>query len=96
MDKAAKKVRTESSSDSGILEECKKETTPPPRTAAIVVDVVQNRGAIRIFEKESGEYVDGVGTEEEGFRIIIPWRDTWRFRASGVVEVGYIIAKDAD
>jgi hypothetical protein len=25
MDKAAKKVRTESSSDSGILEECKKE-----------------------------------------------------------------------
>lgn len=46
--------------------------------------------------KKSGEYVDGVGTEEEGFRIIIPWRDTWRFRASGVVEVGYIIAKDAD
>ncbi|CAG8901412.1 unnamed protein product [Penicillium egyptiacum] len=115
MDKAAKKVRTESSSDSGILEECKKEvtcdlcdrinwttpskgvqTTPPPRTVAIVVDVVQNRGAIRIFEKESGEYIDGVGTEEEGFRIIIPWRDTWRFRASGVVEVGYIVAKDAD
>jgi hypothetical protein len=58
------------------------------------VDLVQNRGAIRIFERESGEYVDGVGTEEEGFRVIIPWRDTWRFRASGVVEVGYITAKD--
>lgn len=39
----------------------------------IVVDLVQNRGAIQIFKKESGEYVDGVGTEEEGFRVIIPW-----------------------
>ena len=70
------------------------QTTPPLRTVAVVVDVVRNRGAIRIFEKESGEYIDGVGTEEEGYRIIVPWRESWRFRASGFVEVGYITAND--
>lgn len=57
---------------------------------AIVVDATCKRGAIRIFEKGSGEFIDGVGTEEEGHLVIIPWNESWRLRASGVVTVGYI------
>ena len=59
--------------------------------------MVSNRGAIRIFEKKkkkkSGKYVGGVGIEEEGHQILVPWQERWRFRASAVVEVGYIKAK---
>jgi hypothetical protein len=55
------------------------------------VDVIQNQGAIRIFERDSGEYVDGVGTEEAGYRVIVsPWQTSWRLRASGTIDVGYI------
>lgn len=36
----------------------------------------------------------GVGIEEAGCRIAIPWQDDWKFRASGVVDVGYIKAKN--
>lgn len=70
--------------------------SPPGGTIAIVVDVISNQGAIRIFEKESGEYIDGVGTEEEGYRIIVPWHEDWRIRVSGNIEIGYIRLKDAD
>jgi hypothetical protein len=34
-------------------------TIPPENTLAMVVDVRSSRGAIRIFETSSGEYVDG-------------------------------------
>ncbi|KAL4759748.1 uncharacterized protein BDW70DRAFT_139442 [Aspergillus foveolatus] len=69
---------------------------PPPHTLAIVVDVISNQGAIRIFTKESGEYIDGVGTEEKGYRIIVPWHDDWRIRVSGNIDIGYLRLKDAD
>ncbi|KAL4758411.1 uncharacterized protein BDW70DRAFT_141911 [Aspergillus foveolatus] len=70
--------------------------SPPPHTIAIVVDVISNQGAIRIFTKESGEYIDGVGTEEEGYRIIVPWRENWRIRVSGNIDIGYLRLKGAD
>lgn len=105
------KVRTQTSTDGGLLEECKKETRcdncditwttpskgtridPPATTLAIVVDVVHSQGAIRIFEKSDDEYVDGVGTEEAGNRVIVPWKSNWWFRASGSLQVGYIVGK---
>ncbi|KAK6810581.1 hypothetical protein RU639_013672 [Aspergillus parasiticus] len=34
---------------------------PPPHTVAIVVDIISNQGAIRIFDKETGDYIDGIG-----------------------------------
>jgi hypothetical protein len=56
--------------------------------------MVRNRGAVRIFEKDSGEYIDGVGIEEAGHRVIVlPWRTNWCFRVSGTVGVGYIEEK---
>jgi hypothetical protein len=46
--------------------------SPPPSTVAIVVDVISNQGAIRILNKD-GKFVDMVGIEESGYRVIIPW-----------------------
>lgn len=34
---------------------------PPENTVAVVVDVRNNQGAIQILDKQSNEYVDGVG-----------------------------------
>ena len=62
---------------------------------AVVVDVVNNQGAIRIFEKENDEYVNGVGTEEAGSLVIIPWDSNWRSRVSGSLRIGYVVVKDA-
>ncbi|KAL3480984.1 hypothetical protein BJX99DRAFT_219494 [Aspergillus californicus] len=70
--------------------------SPPPYTIAIVVDVISNQGAIRMFGKEHGEFIDGVGTEEEGYRVIVPWHEDWKFRVSGSIDIGYIRLKDAD
>jgi hypothetical protein len=60
---------------------------------AVVVDVVNNRGAIRIFEKDDSSRVDAVGIEEAGYLVIVPWNSNWWFRASGSLDVGYIIEK---
>ena len=48
-------------------------TSPPAETVALVVNVGDNVGAISIFETSSKKYVDGVGTEEAGKLIMIPW-----------------------
>ena len=53
----------------------------------------QQRCNLYIRKKKSGKYVGGVGIEEEGHQILVPWQERWRFRASAVVEVGYIKAK---
>ena len=71
------------------------EIHPPPETLAVIVDVVNNRGAMRIFEKEGGEYVDGVGLDDAGTLVIISWNSRWSLRASGVVRIGYASGKHA-
>jgi len=63
---------------------------PPTNTLAVVVDVVNNRGAIRIFERKGDKYVDGVTMDDRGNMVIIPWDSNWWFRASGALRVGYI------
>jgi hypothetical protein len=47
-------------------------TSPSADTIALVVNVSDNIGVIRIFETSSKKYVDGVGTEEAGKLIMIP------------------------
>jgi len=69
------------------------EIKPPENTVAVVVDVVDNRGAIRIFEKGGDKFVDGVGTEEKGNIVIVPWNSNWWFRASGSLQVGYVVKR---
>ena len=41
----------------------------------IVVDIHNNRAAIRIFETQSNNYIDSVGTEEARKLVIIPWQN---------------------
>ena len=69
---------------------------PPSNTLAIVVvvDLVDNRGAIRIYEKSDDKQVDMVGIEEAGNLVILPWDTKWWFRASGSPQVGYIAGKE--
>jgi hypothetical protein len=64
--------------------------SPPDDTVAVVVDLTNGQGALRIFEKETGGFVDGVGTEEKGNQILIPWRLKWRLRISGQLRIGYV------
>lgn len=65
---------------------------PPPKSIAIIVDVIQSQGAIHIT-RENGAYLDMVGTEFAGHLVIVPWDSTWYLRGSGSIEVGYAIGK---
>ena len=58
---------------------------------AVVVDVIHNVGAIRIFEKDSDERVAAIGTKDAGNLVIVPWDSNWWLRASGSLKVAYII-----
>jgi len=71
----------------------RKRIYPPVGTVAIVVDVRTNRGAINIHEKESNEFIDGVGIEEAGKLVIVPWDSTSYYYAVGTVRVAYIKLK---
>ncbi|KAF2175341.1 hypothetical protein K469DRAFT_702363 [Zopfia rhizophila CBS 207.26] len=63
---------------------------PPDNTAAIVVDVRNNKGAVNIHKKDSSEFVDMVGTEESGKLVIVPWNNSWFYYSVGSLKVGYI------
>ncbi|KAK9543857.1 hypothetical protein V6Z98_001668 [Aspergillus fumigatus] len=62
---------------------------PPPNTMAVVVDLTSGRGAMRIYDK-TGPYVNGIGMEDEGKRMIVPWYDGWWFYVSGNLKVGLV------
>lgn len=66
------------------------ETTPPASTAILLVDVGNHLGAIRIHERTTGRYVDGVGTEQAGNVVLIPWKESWLYATSGRIRVGYV------
>ncbi|EED11919.1 hypothetical protein TSTA_110980 [Talaromyces stipitatus ATCC 10500] len=69
---------------------------PPKDTVAIVVNLVDSPGAIRIFRDE--KYIDGVfiddsaGSQESLYTIVL-WKNGWWFRASGLPKVGYVETK---
>ena len=65
------------------------------KTVAVVVNFVNDWGAICMYEKEGDKYVNIVETEEAGNMVIISWENTWWYRVSGSLWVEYIITKDA-
>jgi hypothetical protein len=67
------------------------EIRPPDDTIAIVVDVRDNQAAIRIFETKDEDYIDGVGTEEAGKLVIVPWQSHWFYFCTGTPRVGHIV-----
>jgi len=66
------------------------QTEPPLETVAIIVDIRNNHGAIFIHETEGGNYIDGVGTEEAGKLVIVPWNPGWHYYSIGTIRVGHI------
>jgi len=78
-----------------------KPTTPPEDTVVIIVDVRSSRGAVRIFKQSgddasSDEYLDGIGTEQAGKLVIVPWDSGWYFSAAGSLPVGYVTRRVRD
>lgn len=65
---------------------------PPENTAVIVVDVRSTLGAIQIAN-ELNEYIAGVGTEELGKLVMIPWNKNWWYYSIGTIRLAYIRAK---
>jgi hypothetical protein len=66
---------------------------PPENTVAIIVNLVNNPGAIRIFRDES-TYIDGVFIDDsDESREIVLWKIGWWFRASGSPQVAYVAKK---
>lgn len=69
------------------------EITPASEIVAIAVDAREIKAAIRIYEKKSGDYVDGVGTEEQGKVVIVPWNSSWVYLCTGTPRVGHILQR---
>lgn len=63
---------------------------PPENTVVVIVDVRSNQGAIQIADKQSNEYVDGVGTEAAGSLVMIPWKKDWWYYCMGSTRLAYI------
>ena len=63
----------------------------PKNTIAVVVDVRQEVGVLRIFESTTGKYLDGVGTEEKGKMIMVTWETDWNYDTVGTVRLAYIL-----
>ena len=66
-------------------------TTPPEGTVAIVVDVGTRRGAIYVHETGSDEYVVGVGIEEAGNVVMVPWDSSWFYYSIGSTRLAYMV-----
>ena len=66
---------------------------PPPKSVAVVVDLIESHGAIHITN-DNGVYIDMVGTEFAGHLVLVPWDNSWFLRGSGSIEVGYVLGKD--
>lgn len=64
--------------------------TLPKNTAGIVFDIRTDKAAISIFDRDTEEYVDGIGTEEHGNIVIVPWKETWFLFCTGSPRIGYI------
>ena len=62
-------------------------------TVAVVVDVRNNQGAIQIADKQSDDYVDGVGTEAAGKLVMIPWKKEWWYYCKGSTRLAHIEEK---
>lgn len=64
---------------------------PPENTLFVVVNIPENKGAIRVFEGDPEQYAGVVGTESAGHMTIIPWNSNWWFRVSGSPTIAYVI-----
>jgi len=67
------------------------DVTPPDGTVAIVVDLRNAWGSIRIYQKQSDDYVDMVGMDEKPNLVIVPWQGDWTYLCTGSPQVGCVM-----
>ena len=58
-----------------------------------MVIISVNGGRIKLFETPDDKYVGGVGMEDAGYKILVPWRSNWWYYSIGTVEVQYLVRK---
>lgn len=63
-------------------------------TIILVVDIVQNQNAVRIFENQKNTFVNDIETKNAEFIMIISWNTEWWLRISNSLWMNYIIDKD--
>lgn len=66
---------------------------PPEDLAVLVLDFRGHEGAIQIVDSQSDEYLHGVGTEQKGNLVMIPWKKEWWFYCIGITRVAYVRRK---
>lgn len=66
---------------------------PPEKIVAVIFDVGDRQGAIEIMDKQTNEYVDGVGTEAAGNLVMIPWNKSWWYFSRVSTRLAYIETK---
>ncbi|CAG9954317.1 unnamed protein product [Clonostachys rosea f. rosea IK726] len=63
---------------------------PEDDVVAIVVDMPNSSGHIRIYNTESDERIDGVGDEAKKDKVIVVWEGGLKFVCYGACRVGFI------
>ncbi|EDN08100.1 predicted protein [Histoplasma mississippiense (nom. inval.)] len=61
---------------------------PSENTSFVVVDIRNKQGASFVNESENNEYVGGVGTDEQGNVVMIPWNHGWYYYTIGSLRIG--------
>ncbi|EEH21776.2 hypothetical protein PABG_03992 [Paracoccidioides brasiliensis Pb03] len=77
------------------------QTSPPPNTLAVVVDISNTGGALKVHQKSDNSWGNifigmvGSGDDDENIRnlVIVPWDAGWHYRTIGNIKIKYIIKK---
>jgi hypothetical protein len=71
------------------------QTSPPPNTIAVIVDISASGGAMKVGEKSDNNLgvaaVGKVGTEDADALVIVPWNVDWWFYSIGTVGIQYVV-----
>ena len=71
-------------------------TEPADGTVAIFVDMDNSQGAVYIHERGTDDYVDIVGQNLKGHKVIVPWKAEWQFICYGFCRVGLVTAAEVE
>lgn len=71
------------------------QTSAPPNTIAVIVDISPAGGAMKVGEKSDNDLgvaaVGKVGTEDADALVIVPWHADWWFYSIGSVGIQYVV-----
>jgi len=73
-----------------VSPERRKTHFPSLDTLALVIDLREEYGAIKIYYNKDDLFLGMIGTEERGFVVVVPWQSEWSFYCLGSLQIGYI------